>query len=133
MPKNKTTILEVPLNFSATIVVPAAASKAIDDSIDRGEISLGVSLAGKDSGNSFMFSIYPDQFDGSLTFSRAGKQLAVTADGVYKLNIGSFEREHISLPADIRVESIGDANADTYQLSEDETGLTLGEIISLPK
>lgn len=133
MAKKNTTVLEVPVNFSASISVPKNACKAIDDSIKRGEMSLEVALASKDSDSNFMFSVYPDQFEGSLHFSRAGSELVVKANGTYKLAFGTFERDNIQFPVDIRAYAIGDANADSYQLAEDDSGLPLGEIVNVPK
>jgi hypothetical protein len=127
MPAKKNSSISIPLNFEAQVIIPESAFEALDRSIERGEICIGIDLV---SGSIYFgVTIYPDSIDGAISFVRRGPLLKILSSGSYKMTYGEFEREHLQLPAKVVLLNVLDDNADAYYFGVDEEGIDLNVTI----
>jgi hypothetical protein len=130
MTAKKSASISIPLNFEVQVVIPESAYEALDRSIERGEICVGVDLV---SGSvSLGVTIYPDGIDGSISFVRDSSTLKVSSSASYCMSYGEFEREHLELPAKVVLLNVLDENADAYYFGADDEGIDLNVTANIP-
>jgi hypothetical protein len=115
--------LTLPLDFTHSVTIPISSNITVDVAIESGEMALSLELHEDGGGVSFLLNLYPDQFDGSLTFKRVKNECIVVAKGVFKHEFDKFTKENLVFPCTLIINSILDQNGDSYYFGKNEDGI----------
>ena len=124
--------IEVPVNFDGiALILDKSSYLAVDDYIKRGQMPLCVEYV--PVSNSDLFGgkdVYPDEFNGTLTFVRRENEISVSAHGLY---IWSWEGpEDFPLPAKLLIKSVYDKNVTSHYFNKEEESVDSGTVIEVP-
>ena len=115
--------LTLSVDFTHSVTIPISSYIPVDVAIESSEMPLNLELHEDGGGVSFPLTVYPDQFNGSLTFKRVKNECIVVAKGVFKHEFDKFTKENVVFPCTLIINSISDQNGDSYYFGKNEDGI----------
>ncbi len=102
----------------------------VDKAIEKANMPLCITFSANEGNITSGRQIYPDQFDGALTFLRNGKEIKVSAHGTFTW---SWEgHDHFPLPANVLIQGVFDSRPTTHYFNEEEQDIDTGFVIEVP-
>ena len=115
--------LTLSVDFTHSVTIPISSYIPVDVAIESSEMPLNLELHEDGGGVSFPLTVYPDQFNGSLTFKRVKNECIVVAKGVFKHEFDKFTKENLVFPCTLIINSISDQNGESYYFGKNEDGI----------
>ncbi len=126
----KKQFLKLDIVFDDTAIASSETHSEIDSAIESDMMGICLRLALVDDvDDGVNFTIYPDQINGAMTFSRDGDKIAVTVKGTYEFEYGKDEKEYLPLPVKLLVESVSDNIPESYYFNDDFSCVDTGIVI----